>query len=181
MPSVKNLANMFDSISTDVRSKYIFAGHGGWHSSYDYVTVPANTTISFYVQDGTSIGSDKSLTVDRGEFDGAGNLKRADGSTLPPVNVYKAGDKVKNYVLQSRNRLQKAQVTFADRTAGSSGRVNGQAVIGKRSMDMRFGNSSVDKRFITLDDGQHLFLSQILSDPKYIGCDLYWSACRVVM
>jgi hypothetical protein len=141
----------------------------------------AYTTISFYVPDATSIGSDKSLDVDRGEFDGRGSLKRADGTILDPVDVYRAGDTVKNYVLQARNRLQPAQQTVADRTDRSVGRSDGDRVLGKRSFDMRYGNSSVDKRFITLEEGTYLFLSQILADQKYLNADLHWSACRVVM
>jgi hypothetical protein len=179
--SVLQLARKFEALGTDVRAKFIFAGHGGWHASYGTIVVPLNTTISFYVPDGTSIGSDKSLDVDRGEFDGAGRLKRADGSILPPVDVYRAGDTVKNYVLQARNRLDPAQQTNADRTSRSVGRSDGAAVIGRRSFDMRYGNSSVDKRFITLEEGAHLFLSQIFADQKYLNSDIHWSACRVVM
>jgi hypothetical protein len=143
--------------------------------------VPLNTTISFFVADGTSIGSDKSLDVDRGEFDGAGRLKRADGSVLPATEVFRAGQQVKNYVLMPRNQLQANEQTLADRTARSVGRSDGGAVIGKRAYDMRYGNSRVDKRFIVLDPGQYLFLSQIFTTPAYLNADLYWSACRVVM
>lgn len=179
--SVGNLVRQFELQGTSVRPKYIFAGHGGWHSSYGYVTMPLNTTFSFYVPDGTSIGSDKSLDVDRGEFDGADNLKRIDGTILPYVDRYKTGQRVKNYVLMPRTKLSEDQQTLTDRTTRSVGRSDGGTVIGKRSYDMRYGNSKVDNRFITLEPGEFLFLSQILVNPTYLNADLHWSACRVVM